>query len=264
MKLKYLLTAIVIISLLLLTGCPRPETPASPAAPAAPSVTPEASPSVPGTEAQTQGSETGTETDATAPATSGKEAPADAKEVELVKERAGRDYQLYSSEDLPATTVEDIVRDVRCDFDTLTLSFSISNIDDNPKYLGRVLTFGNADDAFKLSVNGNRIRDLSESCGGAEWIEPGKTLSCVKTFERTEAVDDYKLRGAGQTYDGFTSITNFNRINGRVMVRSAVSSDEDYFRCPEAGYAPEQAVFKTREAALQARYDEEAIIAPVE
>ena len=80
--------------------------------------------------------------------------------------------------------------------------------------------------------------------GGAEWIEPGKTLSCVKTFERTEAVDDYKLRGAGQTYEGFTSITNFNRINGRVMVRSAVSSDEDYFRCPEAGYAPELAYFE--------------------
>ncbi|MBS3128003.1 hypothetical protein J4410_02570 [Candidatus Woesearchaeota archaeon] len=261
MKLKYLLIAVVMLSLLFLTACPSkeapvPQQPAAPAgeapeAPAAPSEAPE----VPSEEGMAQ-KET--------PSDGGIEAPADAKEVEIVKERAGRDYALYTTEDLPDPTVEDIVRDVKCDFDTLTLSFRITNIDDNKKYLGRVLTFGNTDEAFKVSVNGNRIRDLSESCGDAEWIEAGQTLSCVKTFEKTEAVDDYKMRGAGTTYEGFFGITNFNRINGRAMVNSAVSSDEDYFRCPEAGYAPAQAVFNTREEALQARYDEEAKIQPIE
>jgi len=47
------------------------------------------------------------------------------------------------------------------------------------------------------------------------------------------------------------------------MYSNSVGSDEDYFRCVQAGYAPAQVVFLTREEALAARYGEEAKIAPL-
>jgi len=91
---------------------------------------------------------------------------------------------MQAGEHILQTEGSDLIRNLVCNLETSTLSFSLVNTVERTYSLKKASVFNLpvGSEAMRFSLNGREIRDLPAQCGDTELFAPGDTIDCSVEF----------------------------------------------------------------------------------